>query len=110
ARPALDGMMTCVSDDDPVTDNQAASRFEIQAGGHLAELFYHRNGNRLALIHTEGPVEFEGRRMGGPLGTAAGERAAAQGVTTGPYCRFARGWLERHPDVAGQVSIDWRAA
>jgi uncharacterized protein len=102
-------MMACVSDDDPVTDNQAASRFEIQAGGHLAELFYHRNGNRLALIHTEVPVELEGHGMGGRLVIAAVERAAREGLTIVPYCPFARGWLERHPDVAGQVTIDWGA-
>ena len=52
--------MGCVSDEDPVVDNQARSRFEIRTGGHLAELIYHRSGDRLALIHTEVPEELEG--------------------------------------------------
>jgi len=98
-----------VSDTVPVTDNQAASRFEIAADGHLAELRYHRNGNRLALIHTEVPNELEGRGFGGQLVTAAVARAASEGLTIVPYCPFAYGWLERHPDVAAQAAIDWRA-
>jgi predicted GNAT family acetyltransferase len=98
-----------VSDAITVTDNQAASRFEITEDGHLAELRYHRSGKRLALIHTEVPVELEGRGIGGRLVTAAAGRAAREGLTIVPYCPFARGWLERHPDVAGRVSIDWQA-
>jgi predicted GNAT family acetyltransferase len=101
--------MACVSDADPVTDNQAGSRFEIRADGHLAELIYHRNGNRLALLHTEVPEELEGRGMGARLVTAAVSRAAREGLTIVPYCPFARRWLEHHPDVAGQAAIDWRA-
>ena len=101
--------MACVSDDDPVTDNQAESRFEIRAGGRLAELIYHRRGDRLALIHTEVPEELEHHGLGGRLVTAAIDRAAREGLTIVPYCPFARDWLERHPDVAGRVTIDWRA-
>jgi predicted GNAT family acetyltransferase len=98
-----------VSDTVPVTDNQAASRFEIAADGHLAELRYHRNGNRLALIHTEVPEELEGRGLGGLLVAAAVARAASEGLTIVPYCPFARRWLGRHPDVAGRAAIDWQA-
>jgi len=93
-----------------VTDNQAASRFEIRDGGHLAELRYHRSGNRLALIHTEVPDELRGRGLSGRLVAAAVTRAAREGLTIVPYCPFARRWLERHPDVAGQAAIDWRAS
>jgi predicted GNAT family acetyltransferase len=98
-----------VSDAVAVTDNQADSRFEISDGGHLAELRYHRHGNRLALIHTEVPRELGGRGIGGMLVTAAVDRAAREGLTIVPFCPFARGWLEGHPDVAGRVVIDWQA-
>jgi predicted GNAT family acetyltransferase len=98
-----------VSDAVPVTDNQAASRFEIADGGHLAELRYHRNGNRLVLIHTEVPEELEGRGIGGRLVTAAVDRAAREGLTLVPFCPFANSWLQRHPEVASRVTIDWPA-
>ncbi len=90
-----------------VTDNQAESRFEVDADGHHAELLYRRNGNRLVLIHTEVPVESEGHGIGGALVTAAIDRAARDGMTVVPLCPFARGWLERHPDVAGRAALDW---
>jgi uncharacterized protein len=98
----------CVSDESQVTDNQAESRLELEADGHVAELEYRRNGKRLVLIHTEVPTELEGRGLGGRLVTAAVERAQRDGMTVVPLCPFARGWLERHPDVAAQVEVDWR--
>jgi len=101
--------MACVSDEYPVTDNQAESRFEIRSGGYLAELIYQRRGNRLVLIHTEVPEELERHGLGGRLVTAAVDRAAREDLTIVPFCPFARGWLERHPDVAGRVTIDWPA-
>ena len=102
--------MACVSDEYPVTDNPAESRFEIRSGAYLAELIYHRSGNRLVLIHTEVPEELERHGLGGRLVTAAVDRAVREGLTIVPFCPFARGWLQRHPDVAGRVSIDSRAS
>jgi predicted GNAT family acetyltransferase len=96
-----------VSDPPQVTDNQAESRFEVQDGGHRAELLYRRNGKRLVLIHTEVPAQLEGHGIGGALVRAAVDRAARDGMTIVPLCPFARDWLERHPDVASQVTIDW---
>ena len=98
-----------MSDAVPVTDNQAASRFEITDDGHLAELRYHRSGIRLALIHTEVPAELGGRGIGGRLVAAAVARAAREGLTIVPFCPFARRWLERHAEVADQAAIDWQA-
>jgi predicted GNAT family acetyltransferase len=40
--------------------------------------------------------------------TAAIERAERDGLTIVPLCPFARSWLERHPDVAARVKIDWQ--
>jgi predicted GNAT family acetyltransferase len=96
-----------VSDLPQVTDNQAKSRFEAHLGDSVAELLYRRNGNRLVLIHTEVPEQLEGHGIGGALVTAAIGRAAGDGMTVVPLCPFARGWLERHPEVASQATIDW---
>lgn len=90
----------------PVVDNEAASRLEVSIDGHVAELLYRRHGNRLVLMHTGVPDELEGRGVGGMLVKAAIERAVQQGLTVVPLCPFARRWLERHPEVAGRVTID----
>jgi predicted GNAT family acetyltransferase len=96
-----------VSDTSQVTDDQAGSRLELAADGHLAELLYRRNGRRLVLLHTSVPAELEGRGIGGQLVRAAVAKAADGGLTVVPLCPFARGWLERHPDVVTRVSVDF---
>ena len=96
-----------VNDSADVIDNTGASRFELPADRWLAELVYRIRAGRLVLIHTEVPVELEGRGIGGRLVAAAVDRAAREGLTLVPLCPFARGWLERHPEAASRVVIDW---
>jgi uncharacterized protein len=90
-----------------VEDNPAASRFEVRAEDGLAELIYHRNANRLVLVHTEVPEALAGHGIAGQLVQHAVDQAAASGMTIVPLCPYARSWLERHPDQAARVSIDW---
>ncbi len=99
--------MVNVSDPPLVINNEVASRFELQEDGLLAELDYRRSGKRLVLVHTEVPVELEGRGIGGRLVSAAVDHAARGGMTIVPLCPFAQGWLERHPDVAARAPVDW---
>jgi uncharacterized protein len=90
-----------------VTDSEDNSRLEIHADGELAELIYRTRAGRLVLVHTEVPDALGGRGLGGDLVKAAIDKAAAAGMTIVPLCPFARGWLERHPDEAARVPIDW---
>jgi predicted GNAT family acetyltransferase len=90
-----------------VTDNEEDSRLEIHADGELAELIYRTRAGRLVLVHTEVPDALGGLGLGGDLVEAAIDKAAAAGMTIVPLCPFARGWLERHPDEAARVPIDW---
>jgi predicted GNAT family acetyltransferase len=93
-----------------VVDNPSAARFEAVVEGHLAELTYRRDGDRLVLLHTGVPDEVEGRGLGGALVRAALDHARANGLTLVPRCPFAARWLESHPDAASDVDIDWVAA
>jgi uncharacterized protein len=90
-----------------VVDNPAAGRFEVRVDGALGELTYRRVGKRLVLIHTGVADELEGRGIGGRLVRFALEQAIAGELTIVPRCPFARRWLERHPEAAAQVTIDW---
>jgi uncharacterized protein len=90
-----------------VTDNSAQTRFELRIGDALAELVYRRRADRLVLVHTEVPAELGGRGIGGQLVRAALAKAASADLTVVPLCPFARNWLERHPDAADGIRIDW---
>ena len=93
--------------DERIIDNRAESRFELKAQDGLGELVYRRRADRLVLVHTEVPEPLEGHGIGGLLVKAAVRRAATEGLTVVPLCPFARTWLERHPETAGTVNVDW---
>jgi uncharacterized protein len=91
-----------------VVDATGESRFVIRGDDGLeAELVYRVEGERLELIHTGVPEEWEGRGIGGRLVRAALRRARAEHLTVVPWCPFARRWLRDHPDEAAGVAIDW---
>jgi predicted GNAT family acetyltransferase len=90
-----------------VTDNTEQSRFELRTDGALAELTYRLRAGRLVLVHTGVPAELGGHGVGGLLVQAALAKAEAEGLTIVPLCPFARSWLERHPDTAAGVVVDW---
>jgi uncharacterized protein len=99
--------MTNARDEPPVVDDEANSRFLLVEGGLEAELVYRHNGNRLVLVHTGVPEEMAGRGVGARLVQFAVERGRQEGWIIVPLCPYARGWLEKHPDAAATVTIDW---
>jgi predicted GNAT family acetyltransferase len=99
--------MTIPADDAPVVDDTATSRFVLRGGSVVAELIYAIDGDRMVLVHTEVPDEWEGHGIGGRLVRAALERAEANALTVVPWCPYARSWLQHHRDEAVAVTIDW---
>ena len=92
-----------------VRDEKAHSRFVTEVEGRAAMLEYRENADRLILVHTEVPDELEGHGIGGALVRAALDRARDEELTIVPWCKFARSWLEKHPDEAATVEIDWES-
>jgi len=90
-----------------VVDRIEEDRLVLIQDGFEAELVYRRNGDRLVLVHTGVPDELGGRGIGGRLVEAAAARARREGLTLVPLCPFVRSWLEKHPEVAETVAIDW---
>ena len=90
-------------------DQPENSRFVLEQDGDVAELEYEVRDGRMILVHTEVPSALAGRGIGGNLVEAAVARARSEGLSIEPQCRFARGWLRRHPQVVGGLSVDWTA-
>ncbi|GJF31723.1 N-acetyltransferase [Kitasatospora sp. NE20-6] len=90
-----------------VTDNQAASRFEIFENDDLAGFAeYNRHESEIAFIHTEIDPRFGGLGLGGHLARTALDTAREQNLTVLPYCPFIRGWIVKHPEYADLVPAD----
>ncbi len=92
-----------------VVDDPQNRRFVLESDGEVAELEYEVFDDRMVLVHTEVPSALAGRGIGGNLVEAAVQRARAASLAVEPQCRFARGWLRRHPEVVGALTVDWTA-
>jgi len=92
-----------------VRDDRPEHRFVLEQDGAEGELVYDVEDGRLFLLHTEVADSLRGQGAGGQLVRAAVARAADEELTVVPWCPYARRWLRKHPDVAGAVTVDWRA-
>jgi predicted GNAT family acetyltransferase len=86
-----------------VVDNPAESRFETETSAGTAVLEYSRDGNLLALHHTEVPKAARERGIGSRLVEAAFRQARERGLKVIPYCPFVRAYVERHPELRSLV-------
>jgi predicted GNAT family acetyltransferase len=93
--------------DAEIHDDRDHHRFVYRQDASEGELVYRTEGDRLVLVHTEVAEALEGHGIGGRLVQAAVDRAAKTGETVVPQCPYARSWLEKHPDQAHRVTIDW---
>lgn len=87
-----------------VRDNQAESRYELEADGQLAVAAYRMEGDAVAFIHTEVPPELEGRGMGSRLVAGALDDVRARGLKFVPLCDFVAAYAERHPEVRDLIA------
>ncbi|MEV0681414.1 GNAT family N-acetyltransferase [Actinosynnema sp. NPDC050436] len=81
-----------------VSDNAAASRFEIFLDGERAGFAdYELEPGRITFTHTE--VAVEGRGLGGRLVEHALLDARERGLAVVPQCPFVAGYLDKHPEL-----------
>lgn len=93
--------------DTEVSDDVAGHRFVLVQDGVEAQLVYRAGGDRLVLTHTEVPDELGGHGIAGRLVEAAVARAARTGEVVVPQCPYTRSWLEKHPEAAASITVDW---
>ncbi|QGG93646.1 GNAT family N-acetyltransferase [Actinomarinicola tropica] len=99
-----------MSDATDIIDDADEQRFVYREDGAEAELTYRAEGGRLVLDHTGVPDAMGGKGVAARLVQSAIDRAARSGETVVPRCPYVQRWLERHPDEAGRITIDWDGA
>jgi uncharacterized protein len=93
-----------------VADNPQTRRYEARVDGEVAGFIqYGTREGLLALMHTEVDPRFEGQGVGGRLVRGALDDARAKGAGVLPFCRFVRGYIQRHPDDVELVPAEHRA-
>jgi uncharacterized protein (DUF924 family) len=75
-----------------------AQRFVAKApGGGECVCLYRRQGDVLALVHTEVPGALQGQGLAGQVVQAAVQWARDEGLRVTPACSYVAAWLRRHP-------------
>lgn len=83
-----------------VTDNEAASRFELVEHGETAFANYRLREGVITIPYVESPVALRGKGTAGRLLEGVVAHARAHNMKIIPICGYAVSWFRRHPDVA----------
>ena len=81
-----------------VRHNLPASRFEIQAGEHLAVLEYQLDNDNIVFTHTLVPAALEGQGIGSQLAKAGLDYAKDNLYRVIPLCPFVEAYIRRHAE------------
>ena len=81
-----------------VHDNAVLKRFELEADGHTAYLYYRLEPGVITLVHTEVPPALGGRGVGSTLVRGALDAIRARGLKVVAKCPFVAGYMGKHPE------------
>ena len=79
-----------------VVHNEAAQRFEVTIDGKLSRADYRLHDGVMHMVHTEVPVQQEGRGIAAMVVRAAMHYARAQGYRVRPACSYVRSFMGRN--------------
>jgi len=83
---------------DAVRDNKTEHRFELDAGGDPAVVYYKLEPGVITFTHTEVPPALRGRGLASRLVRGALDAARAQHLKVVPRCSFVSAYLRKHPE------------
>jgi uncharacterized protein len=97
-----------------ITDNPAASRYELHIGAELAGFVVYQvsddgNGQVISLLHTEVEPAFQGAHLATHLARFSLDDARERGLAVLPYCPYITSWIKNHPEYTDLVPEDRRA-
>ena len=83
-----------------VRDNAERRRFELDVDGQTAFAIYRREGDALAITHTETPLALRGKGVASTLVRGLFDIARAQGMKVAPKCPFVVAYMDKHAEYA----------
>jgi predicted GNAT family acetyltransferase len=79
-------------------DNSTLNRYELDADGHTALLYYRIEPGVITLMHTEVPPELGGRGIGSTLVRNVLDAIRARGLKVIAKCPFVGAFIGKHPE------------
>lgn len=104
-------MDSAATDAPVVSDNPAASRYELHVGTELAGFVDYRLDERdkvISLVHTEVEPAFRHDHLATSLARFSLDDARGRGLAVLPYCPYITSWIRKHPEYADLVPADRR--
>jgi len=79
-----------------IRHNELAQRFEVTIDGKLSRADYRLHDGVMHMVHTEVPMQQEGRGIAARLVRAAMEYARERGYKVRPACSYVRTFMARN--------------
>lgn len=84
--------------DAQLINNEAIHNFEMFVDGHRAFIDYQLKHDKMYLMHTEVPVELEGKGVAPAMVEKAFKYIEDHNLKIVPYCSFIKVFLKKHPE------------
>jgi predicted GNAT family acetyltransferase len=102
-------MESAATDKPVLTDNPAASRYELHVDSELAGYVeYKLHGSTISLVHTEIEPAFQGAHLATHLARFSLDDARTRGLDVLPQCPYINSWIKKHPEYTDLVPADRR--
>lgn len=88
---------------DTITDNVAASRFELAVGDEIAMAYYRNEDGRVVLTHTEVPQALSGQGVGTRLARGVFETLRQRQARIIAKCPFMAAFAAKHPEYSAML-------
>lgn len=82
-----------------VAHEPGRSRFVADVDGAEAVCVYRRDGDVMAIVHTEVPPAAQGRGIAGAVVAAALDWARREGLRVRPLCSYVAAYMRRHRET-----------
>jgi len=89
----------------PLVNNEAIHNFELHVEGHRAFIDYKQKDDKIYLIHTEVPVELEGKGVASAIVEKAFNYIEENNLKLVPLCVYVASYLKRHPEWSRILAI-----
>jgi predicted GNAT family acetyltransferase len=105
-------MESAATDAPVVTDNPAASRYELHVGAELAGFVDYRLRDQdtvISLVHTQVQPAYQGEHLATHLARFSLDDARRRGLGVLPFCPYINSWIKKHPEYVDLVPPSRRA-